>query len=200
MSTTKPMANKTMDAAYLKAKHEASQTYEQYVKSGTEANEQNWQKIYDQLSLTDQQRTLIQSFKRRMNVIVVSGIWCGDCVQQCPLIARIAEANPEAIDLRWLDRDEHMDLQHRVSINAGNRVPVAVFCAEDYELVSWYGDRTLSRYRSIAQQQLGAACPLPGASVASEELAATLADWLDQFERVHLLLRLSGRLRQIHGD
>jgi hypothetical protein len=31
-------------------------------------------------------------------------------------------------------------------------------------------------------------------------LAAVTQDWLDEFERVQLLLRLSSRLRQKHGD
>jgi hypothetical protein len=34
----------------------------------------------------------------------------------------------------------------------------------------------------------------------AEETAATLQDWLDEFERVQLMLRLSTRLRQKHGD
>ena len=84
----------------------------------------------------------------------------------------------------------------RIDYNAGNRVPTLLFCAEDFELVSYLGDRTLTRYRSIAAQQLGAACPLPGAHVPEDELATTLNDWLNEFERVQLLLRLSPRLRQ----
>jgi hypothetical protein len=36
--------------------------------------------------------------------------------------------------------------------------------------------------------------------VSDDELAATLQDWLNEFERVQLLLRLSGRLRQKHDD
>jgi hypothetical protein len=135
-----------------------------------------------------------------MNVIVLTGIWCGDCAQQGPLIQRIAEANPKLIDIRWLDRDEHMDLQERVTINAGKRVPVVVFCAEDFELVGWFGDRTLARYRAIAQAQLGPACPLPGAVAPVEQIESEMADWVGQFERIHLLLRLSGRLRKRHGD
>ncbi len=79
-------------------------------------------------------------------------------------------------------------------------MPALLFMAEDYEPVSIQGDRTLSRYRAVAAKQLGAACPLPGAPVPAQELAATLQDWLDEFERVHLLLRLSGRLREAHGD
>ncbi|MFA9479284.1 thioredoxin family protein [Phycisphaerales bacterium AB-hyl4] len=186
-------------AAYLQQKHEAGLSYEAYLAAGTAAQRDNWQRIYEQATLTDAQLKLLGSFEREIKVLGLSGIWCGDCVQQGPLIQKIAEAS-DAIDLRWLDRDEHMDLQEQVMINAGHRVPVLVFCAEDYEPVGWFGDRTLNRYRALAAKQLGGACPLPGAPVDRDELAATMQDWLDQFERVHLLLRLSGRLRQKHGD
>jgi len=189
-----------MEPSYLESKHQAGLSYEQYLHSGTQQQQGDWRQIYDQARITDAQRQLVGSFTRQMKVIGVSGIWCGDCAQQCPLIARIAQANPEAIDLRWLDRDEHMDLQARITINGGHRVPVLIFCAEDYELVCWYGDRTLSRYRAMAHRQLAAACPLPGAPVGDDELAQTLGDWLDQFERVELLLRLSTRLREKYGD
>lgn len=188
-----------MDADYLKTKHEAGLKWEDYLATGTDQQRENWMKAYDGAQLNDEQRRLLGSFVRRINVICVSGIWCGDCVQQCPLIQRIAEAT-DAIDLRYVDRDEHADLQEKVRINAGNRVPVLLFCAEDYELVGWFGDRTLSRYRAMASKQLGSACPLPGAAVPQDEVDAVVSDWLDQFERVHLLLRLSGRLRQKHGD
>ncbi|MEX0653344.1 MAG: thioredoxin family protein [Phycisphaeraceae bacterium] len=188
-----------MDAAYLASKHEAGLTYTDYLATGTDAQRDNWQRIYEQTTLTDAQRQLVGSFVRDIKVIGLSGIWCGDCVQQGPLIQRIADAS-DRIDLRWLDRDEHIDLQQKVAINAGHRVPVLLFCAEDYELVGWFGDRTLNRYRAIAAKQLDTACPLPGAPVDQDEQAATLEDWVDQFERVHLLLRTSGRLRQKHGD
>jgi hypothetical protein len=189
-----------MDATYLKVKHDTGLTYAQYVAAGTPAQVENWGRIYEQTKLTGAQAALVGAFTRKINVLVLSGIWCGDCVQQGPLIQKIAEANPARIDLRWLEREAHLDLQDRVRICGGQRVPVVIFCAEDFELVGWFGDRTLSRYRAIAQRQLGAGCPLPGATVAAEELAATLQDWVDQFERTHLLLRLSARLRQKHAD
>lgn len=189
-----------MDAGYLKQKHAAGLSYTDYVATGNDQQQANWQQIYDSVGLTHHQHELIGSFTRKINVICLSGVWCGDCVQQVPLIQRIAEANKQAIDLRYLDRDEHADLQAQMSINAGKRVPILVFCAEDHEFVSWFGDRTLTRYRALAAKQLGGACPLPGSPVPQDELDATLQDWLDEFERVHLLLRLSGRLRQKYGD
>ncbi len=189
-----------MDAAYLREKHAAGQPYDRYVRGGTPQQAADWQRVYGQASLSEPQRRLVGSFVRRINVIGLSGIWCGDCVQQCPLIQRIAEGNPDRIDLSWLERDAHTDLQQRVAINGGHRVPVVIFCAEDFEPVGWFGDRTLNRYRAIAQRQLGPSCPLPGAPPDPDEMRQTLQDWVDQFERVHLLLRLSGRLRRLHGD
>ncbi|MEX0777127.1 MAG: thioredoxin family protein [Phycisphaeraceae bacterium] len=189
-----------MNADYLSAKHAAGLTYADYLATGTAGQQANWKRIHEQTRLTDAQRQLVAGFVRPMKVIGLSGIWCGDCVQQCPLVQRIAEANPDKIDLRWLDRDAHSDLQDQVTINAGRRVPVFLFCAEDGELAGWFGDRTLSRYRAMARKALGGACPLPGGPVPDDEITAQLLDWADQFERIHLMLRLSARLRQKYGD
>lgn len=191
----------TLNADFLRTKFHAGLAYDAYLQTGKPDQQEAWTTIYSQLQLTNPQRKLLSGFAREMHVICVSGIWCGDCVQQGPLIQRIAEgAPPNRIKLVWLDRDEHRDLADQVKINAGSRVPVVLFLSEDDELVSIYGDRSLTRYRAIAERQLGPSCPMPGAPVPTEELTATLQDWLDEFERNQLLLRLSARLRQKHGD
>ena len=158
-----------------------------------------WQAVYDRVRLTEPQRAEVASFGRDMKVLVVSGSWCGDCVQQGPLLARIAEANPR-VDLRWVDRDVEAAFSSRLTICGGGRVPVVVFAAEDFEVCAIAGDRTLSRYRGLARRQLGAACELPWAEIPADETAAVLQEWLDEFERVQWMLRLSPRLRQRHGD
>ncbi len=187
-----------MNATYLRKKFDAGLSWEAYLATDTE-RAPKWQAIYEQVNLSPPQRSLVEGFSREIRMLCVSGIWCGDCVQQGPLIQRIAECSP-TIDLKWLDRDEHTELAEQIKINAGLRVPMLIFMAEDYEPVAIFGDRTLTRDRAMAAKQLGAACPLPGAPIPDHELAATLQDWLDEVERVHLLLRLSSRLRQKHGD
>ncbi|MFI4855168.1 MAG: thioredoxin family protein [Phycisphaerales bacterium JB065] len=189
-----------LNAAFLKSKFETASPYETYVATGTDAQRDGWQKIYDQAKLTEAQQQLIAGFTRDMKILVSSGVWCGDCVQQISLLQKIAEASNGTIDLRIVDRDKHADLAEQIQICGGMRVPVAVFMAEDYEFVSLFGDRSLTRYRAIAAKQLGAACAVPGAPIPDDELAGTLQDWLDEVERVHLLLRLSTRLRQKHND
>jgi thiol-disulfide isomerase/thioredoxin len=188
-----------LDAAYLKSKYDAGLGYEEYLATDP-AKAARWRDIEHKLQLSDDQQRLIRGFVRQMRVLCVSGIWCGDCVAQVPMLHRIAQANPQGIDLKIVDRDEHIDLADQIMINAGHRVPTVIWMAEDFEPVSILGDRTLTRYRALAAKQLGASCPLPGASVPQDELNATMQDWLDEFERVHLLLRLSARLREKHGD
>jgi hypothetical protein len=76
---------------------------------------------------------------------------------------------------------------------------VAAFFSEDYTLVASYGDRTLSAYRAAALQS-GVGCATGIVPPAADALATVTAEWLEQFERVQLILRLSARLRQLHGD
>ncbi len=189
----------------LSSSFAAAVPYEQYVATGTPDQRDQWGRIHARASLTASQSSLVRGFTRRVNVLVSSGLWCGDCAHQCPMLARIAEAGPiqsdgRGVDLRFIDRDKAPDLADQIRICGGTRVPTAIFLSEDYYFVSLLGDKTLSRLRAKADKSLGEFCPVPGAELPSDELAATLSDWLDEFERVHLILRLSPRLRHTHGD
>ena len=189
-----------MQASFLTEKFAAALPYDRYVRTGSDEQHRRWQQVYAAAQLTEVQKQLVAGFVRDMKVLIVSGVWCGDCIQQCPLLQRIAEANPSRIDLRLLDRDQHRDLTEKVRINTGDRVPVALFLAEDHELCSVFGDRTLNRYRALAARHLGPSCPTGIVPPGAEELAVTLQDWLNEFERVQLMLRLCDRLRQKHRD
>jgi thiol-disulfide isomerase/thioredoxin len=189
-----------MEASYLAQKFAAALPYDAYVRTGTPEQQGRWQQVYAAAKLTPAEVEIAGGFGRDLKVLVVSGIWCGDCVQQCPLLQRIAEANPARIALRLLDRDEHRDLAEQLRINAGDRVPVVLFLAEDFEFCGLYADRTLARYRALAARQLGPSCPTGILPPEEGEMAATLADWFHEFERIQWMLRLSGRLRQKHGD
>jgi thiol-disulfide isomerase/thioredoxin len=189
-----------MQAKYLSDKFAAALPYDRYVATGTDEQRRRWRQVYDAVRLDPAQSKMVSAFTREMKVLIVSGIWCGDCVQQCPLAQRIAEANPARIDLRLVDRDQDRDLAEKLRVNGGDRVPAVLFLAEDFEFCSLFGDRSISRYRALARKQLGAACPTGIAAPDADELAATLADWLNEFERISLMLRLSSRLRMKHND
>ncbi|MCE9589168.1 MAG: thioredoxin family protein [Planctomycetes bacterium] len=184
----------------LRGKFEKGLSYKDLVASGEpEGHHAQWQERYGRLALTPDQQKLVGGFTRDINVLCVTGTWCGDCALQGSAIARIAEGNPR-IHLRFVPKsDDHADLLVPARINAGFRVPVTWFLAEDFEFVSVFGDRTLSRYRSMARKALG-----PDANVHAtppeDPVRAVLDEMLLEFERVHLLLRLSGRFREKHKD
>src|SRR5437660_730338 len=113
-----------MNATFLAEKFAAALPYDRYVLTGNPEQQRRWRQVYEAARLAPAQAGLAGRFTRDLKVLVVSGIWCGDCVQQCPLLQRCAEANPGRIDLRLVDRDEHRDLSGQVRINAGDRVPV----------------------------------------------------------------------------
>jgi thiol-disulfide isomerase/thioredoxin len=166
---------------------------------GTDEHRRRWANVYEAVRLTPAQRELLGGFQRQMKLLCVAGTWCGDCVNQCPIFERFAEAS-EVLDVRYFDRDAHPDLAGELKICGGARVPVVVFLSEDGQQVGWYGDRTLAKYRQLTRDQLGSSCPTGIGAPDPDLLAAVTQDWLNEFERVQLLLRLSSRLRQLHGD
>jgi thiol-disulfide isomerase/thioredoxin len=189
-----------INASYLADKFASALPYDRYLRTGTEEQQRRWTQVYEAAHLTDAQKQLVDGFVREMKILIFSGIWCGDCVQQCPLIHRIAEANPKKIDLRFVERPKESELVPELRINAGSRVPVVIFLSEDNEWCATAGDRTINRYRALARAKLGPLCPTGIVAPEKDELDATLGDWLNEVERAQLMLRLTPRLRQKYQD
>ncbi|BAM02210.1 thioredoxin family protein [Phycisphaera mikurensis] len=195
-------------ADVLRSSFEKGLSFEGLCAAGEAAGQLGpWRERHGQLALDDTQRATLGGFTREMNVLCLTGPWCGDCALQGAAMQRAAEANPARIRLRFLPRsEEHAELVVKSQVNGGFRVPVTYLLAEDLEPVIAMGDRTLSRYRGMASKALPAAEAAalgvgPGFRDADfDPLAAVVREVVDFFERGHLLLRLSGRLRQKHGD
>ena len=158
-----------------------------------------WNDFHDMVSLTRAQQELLTSFRRDMLVIVVAGAWCGDCIQQCPIFDHFTRQTTR-LQVRYFDRDDHSDLAEELSICGGRRVPSVLFLADDGAPCGRSGDRTLSKYRDMAKGLDGAACPTGLVAPGQSLLASVTQDWLNEFERIQLMLRTSPRLRQKHGD
>ncbi|HKB01221.1 MAG TPA: thioredoxin family protein [Gemmataceae bacterium] len=168
-------------------------------KYGNSAHRARWKETFDAVRLTDAQTQLLKSFTRETNVLVLAEAWCDDCASQCPIFDRFAAVAP-ILKIRYLDSAEHADVQQELSVNGGKRIPVAVFFSEDGYEVQRYGDRTLSKYRQMVRDLGGESCPTGIGTSDDPLLSQVTQDWLNEFERVQWLLRLSSRLRQKHRD
>ena len=131
---------------------------------------------------------------------MISGVWCGDCVRQGPMIEQIARACGDDVVLRVIDRDQSEPLRDEVRILGALRVPVLVFLSEDFHEVGRFGDRMLTTYRRKQATETGAACAVPTAELPEDELRSERDEWLDVFERMLLMVRLAPPLRERHGD
>ncbi len=158
-----------------------------------------WNASYARFQLDSDQTWLLNGFARKLPVLCLAGTWCGDCVNQCPIFDHFAAASSK-IELRFIDRDAQPDVADKLAINGGHRVPSVLFLSEDFQEVARYGERTLAAYRKLAADQLGPSCPtgfVPPDAALTNEVAA---EWLGQFERAQLILRLSPRLRERYND
>ena len=182
------------------AKFNSGLGYEDFLhRHGSVEHRRRWADLDAQVKLSDAQRALLGGCQREMKVLCLAGAWCGDCVNQCPIFEHFARANPR-IAIRYFDRDAHPDLAEELKVCGGARVPVVVFLSEDGFEIGRFGDRTLSKYRRLAADLLGPACPTGLVPPEQGLLDAVTQDWLDIFERAQLILRTSSRLRQKHAD
>lgn len=85
--------------------------------------------------------TAAQAIHYPMIWLVLVEWWCGDVAQNLPIIAKIAEQNPN-IQLKLLLRDEHLDVMDAYLVNGGRSIPVLVcLYAETLEELGRWGPR-----------------------------------------------------------
>jgi thiol-disulfide isomerase/thioredoxin len=151
------------------------------------------------VELAEEQLAILKHFTRRVNVLFLAGAWCGDCAFQCPILEKFAEVT-KMITVRYLDRDEDAGIRQELSINGGHRVPVAIFFSEDGHEVARFGERTLTQYRRQVSSIIGdiwGGLKLDNLQYRDKQV---VDEWLRELERVQWILRLSPRLRKLHGD
>lgn len=148
--------------------------------------------------LTDEQKQRLKGYNRKLNVLMYCGVWCGDCARQGHLLKQIAEICGSEVELRLIERDLSAELQDELRILGATRVPVVVFLSEDFWEIDRFGDRTLSVYRSMAARQIGRGTDQGILSPTARR--RELEGWLNLFERVLIMLRLSPPLRKLYND
>lgn len=174
-------------------------SYETYLESASANHREKWRNFETRLSLTSTQASLLQSFKREMNILVLSGVWCGDCARQGPMLKLITDASSK-INLRFAENRSRGELQNELRINGAEKVPVIVVLSEDFYELSRYGDRHLSVYRYKAHNEFGPACELGIVAPPRETLIIEIQEWVDFLERLQIMLRLSPALRKRYND
>jgi hypothetical protein len=80
--------------------------------------------------------------KEASHWILITESWCGDAAQSLPVIARLAELNPE-IKFDIVLRDENPELIDAFLTNGGRSVPKVLFINTSGEILHHWGPRPL---------------------------------------------------------
>jgi thiol-disulfide isomerase/thioredoxin len=148
--------------------------------------------------LTNEQKSRLQNYNRELNILVYAGTWCGDCSRQAPMLKKLAEAAGDKVNLRFIERETSKELQDELRVVGGLRVPIVVFLTEDFWEVGRFGERLLHIYRSKAAREIGRG--IDEGVLSPRALENEMLEWVDIFERMLLMVRLSPPLRKRHGD
>jgi thiol-disulfide isomerase/thioredoxin len=178
---------------------EKASKYNDYVGEADVQYRERWRDSEKRIpELSDEQKSRLTGYNRNLKVLFYSGIWCGDCSRQGPIIEKIADTCGEKVKIRFIERDISEELQDELRIVGALRVPIAVFLSEDYWEIERYGERTLSVYRSKLARETNMGNDKGILSPRARE--RELAEWVEIFERILIMLRLSPPLRRRHED
>ncbi len=72
--------------------------------------------------------------------LVISEAWCGDAAQSVPMMANLAEKNPE-IKLQIILRDEHPEIMDLFLTDGGKGIPVLIVLNETGKVLFHWGPR-----------------------------------------------------------
>ena len=119
---------------------EKGQTFEQY-RLSMKVNQSELTTVYEQCELTEEDQHFLHNLQpRKWRGIVLTADWCGDAALNVPVIQRMAEVSQ--IELRFLNRDENLELMDQYLTNQTSRsIPIFIFIDEAGEEKRVWGPR-----------------------------------------------------------
>ncbi len=100
-----------------------------------------WDGVYEHTKLPEDVVRRLEALPGRRHVLVLAEDWCGDAASLVPILAKVAAAVPESVDLRLLKRDENLDIMDAHLSHGGRSIPIAIVFDEEMRKLGWWGPR-----------------------------------------------------------
>ena len=122
------------------AKWTAGITFEEFLPTATE-NMGLWEGVYKRAVISADILERARALDGSRRLLILSAGWCGDASNIVPVIQRLVEAAPN-LDLRLLDRDDHLDLMdEHLTGGTAQAIPAVIILDDDYVERAWWGPR-----------------------------------------------------------
>ncbi|MFJ9497221.1 thioredoxin family protein [Brevibacillus centrosporus] len=120
---------------------EKGMTFAQYVEA-MKVNREEVTRVYEGLTFSPEDLAVWNDVaKRNWRGIVLTADWCGDAALNVPVVQKIAEQSQ--IELRYLIRDENLELMDQYLTNGTSRaIPIFIFIDEAGEMKAVWGPRS----------------------------------------------------------
>ena len=146
--------------AVTRERFEQGLTYAQYRAQMTR-NQQRFDETERTVALAPEDVQFFKSLPQTLHVLVLAEDWCGDVINNLPLLGRLAEASGK-LNLRVFLRDQNLDLMDQFLKDGQHRsIPVFAFFDEDFRNLGHWIERpaAISAKQSAALAQLHAEAP-----------------------------------------
>lgn len=104
--------------------------------NATALNAQRMKRIDKQIELNDDLKNVISSINKKYTWTLIVESWCGDGAQCVPVIAKIAELNPN-IELNLILRDENPSYMDNFLTNGARAIPKLIFEYNNKVIGAW---------------------------------------------------------------
>lgn len=139
--------------------------------AATLINAQRIRRIDNQCEITEELKTLVNQITNKISWLVLAESWCGDGAQCIPVIAKIAEQNPN-IELRFIFRDENLEVMDSFLTNGSRSIPKLICIDKQTENIKGaWGPRPKAIQAMVTQFKKD----FPGAS--HDELVKNIHLW-----------------------
>lgn len=158
---------KMFEEAVLEKRTSGPNQDEMYVRY-TELNWTRWSRIWKHGVLNEDLAKAIETSTNVWKVLVITEFWCGDAAQNLPMIAK-ALARNLGIEVRYVFRDENLELMDRYLTNGGRSIPKIIVMDENYhELFTW-GARPVAAHEELMR--------LKGDGLEFEDILTQMQKW-----------------------
>lgn len=115
-------------------------TFEEFLPTA-EKNVGLWKGIYKQATIPGRILERVAGLDNKWKLLILSADWCGDASNIVPVLQRLVD-DASNLELRLLDRDEHMDLMdEHLTGGVARSIPAVIILDKDNVEHAWWGPR-----------------------------------------------------------
>ena len=107
----------------------------------TKMNVQRMKRLDKTTQLNDDFVDLISRIEKTYTWLVITEAWCGDAAQIIPIIKKMSDASTGKIMLKFILRDEHLDVMDAHLTNGSRAIPKVIILDSQLDEITNWGPR-----------------------------------------------------------